>query len=187
MDFEKICRERFSVRSFSDRKVGRETVGEILALVRQAPTALNQQPYRVLVADGDEALQKLQSAKTTLYGAGTVLILCSDRSRAWANRYSGETDVLIDMGILTATALYAATEYGVDSCCVCNFDPAAVKRAFDMPDHLVPDALILLGYRTADARPSERHTMRRPVGEFTDWLSSDGCGHAASCPNSGEQ
>lgn len=171
MNFREICRERYSVRSFSARRVERETLDGILALLRLAPTALNHQPYRVFVAESDKALGKLkESAKATLYGAKTVLILCSDRSRAWANRYSGETDVLIDMGILTATALYAATEYGVDSCCVCNFDPDAVKRAFDMPDHLVPDALILLGYRTSDARPSERHDLRREVSGFTDFV-----------------
>lgn len=171
MNFREICRERYSVRSFSVRRVERETLDGILALLRLAPTALNHQPYRVLVAKSDEALGKLEeSAKATLYGAKTVLILCSDRSRAWANRYSGEDDVLLDMGILTATALYAAQEYGVDSCCVCNFDPAAVREAFSLPGHLTPDALILLGYRTSDARPSERHDLRRPTEAFTDFV-----------------
>ena len=171
MNFREICRERYSVRSFSARRVERETLDGILALLRLAPTALNHQPYRVLVAESDEALGKLEeSAKATLYGAKTVLILCSDRSRAWANRYSGEDDVLLDMGILSETALYAAQEYGVDSCCVCNFDPAAGREAFSLPGHLTPDALILLGYCTSDARPSERHDLRRPTEAFTDFV-----------------
>ena len=63
-----------------------------------------------------------------------------------------------------------AQEYGVDSCCVCNFDPAAVREAFSLPGHLTPDALILLGYRTSDARPSERHDLRRPTEAFTDFV-----------------
>lgn len=144
---------------------------KILSLVRLAPTALNHQPYRIIAAESDEALRKLgEDAKATLYGAKSVLVLCSDRDCAWANRYSGESGILLDMGILTATALYAAEECGVDSCCVCNFDPAAVCGAFSLPGYLSPDALILLGYRTPDCRPSERHDLRREVGEFTDFV-----------------
>lgn len=171
MNFDDICRERYSVRSFSGRRVSPETVGRILDAVRLAPTALNHQPYRVLVAQSDEALQKLSAdAKATLYGARTVLVLCSDRSRGWSNRYSGESGILLDMGILTATALYAATACGVDSCCVCNFDPDALRTAFSLPTELTPDALILLGYRAPDCRPSDRHDLRREAPEFTDHI-----------------
>lgn len=170
MSFEEICRERFSVRSFSERQVEPETLERILGMIRLAPTALNHQPYRIQVAQSDAALAKLVGAKATLYGARTVLLLCSDRDLAWANRYSGEPGILIDMGIVTATALYAATACGVDSCCVCNFDPDAVHRAFDLPDHLSVDALILLGYRTEGCLPSDRHNLRRSTEEFTDRL-----------------
>ena len=171
MDFGEICRARFSARSFSERRVASETVNNILEQIRLAPTALNHQPYRVLVAESDEALQKLsEEAKAPLYGAKTVLVLCSDRSHGWSNRYSGESGILLDMGILTATALYAATACGVDSCCVCNFDPDALRTAFSLPTELTPDALILLGYRAPDCRPSDRHDLRREAPEFTDHI-----------------
>lgn len=176
MNFGEICEKRYSARAFSDVPVDRQTVAGILSLIRLAPTALNHQPYRVIVAQGAAALRGLAEAKATLYGAKTVLVLCSERDRGWANRYSGEAGVLLDMGIVTATALYAAREYGVESCCVCNFDPAALSRNFALPANLTPDALILLGYPAPECRPSDRHTDRRAVADFTEWRG-DGAGN----------
>lgn len=167
MDFKKICKERYSTRDFSDRKADEKTVGQILELIRLVPTALNRQPYKILVAESDEAIKKLKKAKAVLYNAKTVLIICSDRANAWANRYSGETDVLIDVGIVVATALYAAKEFGLNSCCICNFDPELVKKEFDLPQNLTADALIALGYKSECDKPSERHFARKNIEQLT--------------------
>ena len=63
--------------------------------------------------------------------------------------------------------MYAATEHGLDSCCVCNFDPALLHGEFDLPDNMTADALILLGYKCEDCKPSERHFLRKSAEEFT--------------------
>ena len=168
MDFEEICKERYSTRDFSDKKADEKEVGRILKMIRFAPTALNRQPYKILVVESDEAIKKLESSKAVLYNSKTVLIICSDRANAWANRYSGETDVLIDTGIVVATALYAATECGLESCCICNFDPELLKREFGLPENLTADALIALGYKSENDKPSGRHFMRRSVDDFSE-------------------
>lgn len=168
--FDRICRSRFSVRDFEDKRVEQEAVATVLEAMRLAPTALNHQPYRVIVAESDAALSKLSDeAKATLYGAKTVLILCSESDNHWSNRYNGEDHTLLDIGIVTATALYAATAANIDSCCVCNFDPMALHRAFSLSEALCPEALILLGYRSGAAQPSPRHELRRAVSDFTEW------------------
>lgn len=170
MDFDKICESRFSARNFSDIRVSEKKIRQIIEIIRLAPTALNHQPYKIIVANSDKAIEKLNRAKATLYNAKSVLIICSDRDNTWANRYSGENGILLDIGIITATALYAAAEHGLDSCCVCNFDSALLHGEFDLPDNLIVDALILLGYKTEDCKPSERHSIRRAAEEFTEWL-----------------
>lgn len=167
MDFEQICQSRYSVRSFGERKAETTKIHNILNSIRQAPTALNHQPYKIVVADTVEAIEKLKRAKAALYEAKTVLIVCSERDNAWSNRYSGENYLLLDIGIVVATALYAAKENGLDSCCVCNFDPAELKKEFSLDSNLTADALILLGYASDTATPSERHFIRRAIDEFT--------------------
>lgn len=167
MNFDKICEDRFSAREFSDIKVSDKQIRKIIELIRLAPTALNNQPYKIVVANSDSAIDKLKKANATLYNAKSVLIICSDRNNVWANRYSGENDILIDIGIITATALYAATEYGLDSCCVCNFDPQLLGKEFDLPDNITADALILLGCKSEECKPSERHFIRKTLEEIT--------------------
>ena len=168
MDFETICKERYSTRDFSDKKADEKAVRRVLETVRLAPTALNRQPYKIFIVDSEEGIERLEKSKAVLYHAKTVLIISSDRANAWANRYSGETDVLIDIGIVVATALYAAKECGLESCCVCNFDPERLKKEFELPENLTADALIALGYKSDDDKPSERHFMRRRVEEFAE-------------------
>ena len=132
MDFDKICESRFSARNFSDIRVSEKKIRQIIELIRLAPTALNHQPYKIIVANSDKAIEKLNRAKATLYNAKSVLIICSDRDNTWANRYSGENGILLDIGIITATALYAAAEHGLDSCCVWAIKPKTANRPNDI-------------------------------------------------------
>ena len=49
MEFEKVLSERYSVRSFSEKKVEREKVEKILHAAALAPTAKNNQPQKIFV------------------------------------------------------------------------------------------------------------------------------------------
>ena len=49
MEFEKLIRERYSVRKFSAEQVSKADLAAILEAARVAPTAVNKQPFRLLV------------------------------------------------------------------------------------------------------------------------------------------
>ena len=49
MDFAKLAAERYSLRKFSDRPVEAEKLAAVLESGRNAPTAHNFQPQRILV------------------------------------------------------------------------------------------------------------------------------------------
>lgn len=55
MNFMDLARERFSVRKYSDRVIEREKLDRILEAGRMAPTAKNQQPYKIYVIQSEEA------------------------------------------------------------------------------------------------------------------------------------
>ena len=59
MDFLELTKNRFSCRSFSDRKVEKEKIDKILEAGRVAPTAMNIQPQRILVLQDKEKLEAL--------------------------------------------------------------------------------------------------------------------------------
>lgn len=49
MEFSKLAKKRYSVRSYNGKKVEKEKLEKILEAAHVAPTAANLQPVRLLV------------------------------------------------------------------------------------------------------------------------------------------
>ena len=165
-----IFEKRYSVRKFSREKVDKQTLNEILEKVRLSPTALNLQPYFIYIAQTEDGLKKVAKALAPDYGSSTILIVCSDRNNSWENRYSGQENILQDIGIISATILYAAKANDVDSCYVCNFNPEILRNELELADGVYPESLIYLGYPDEECKPSERHYQRRLLSEFAYYI-----------------
>ena len=54
MDFLKVIKERRSIRAFKPDPVPKETIEEILKLAILAPSAINLQPWDLIVVTGEE-------------------------------------------------------------------------------------------------------------------------------------
>ena len=170
MDFEKICLNRFSVRSFADKPVDRETIAKITALARIAPSARNRQPYEIFIADSDESVAKITDANAMTFGAKLVFVVCSDSNGYWCNRFSGRDFTLQDIGIVATTIMYACEEYGLGSVYVCAFDPSKVKKNLSLPDNLLPECLIVAGYKGENAKPSAMHAERKSADKLFHFI-----------------
>ncbi len=133
MDFEKICEERYSVRAFADKMPEEEKIEKLLAMARLAPTACNNQPYEIFVLRSEEAIAKIREITPCAFDAPLVFVVCADEEKSWRNSFSGEPSVLQDIGIVTTTLMYGATELGLASTYVCHFDPERVKKEFLCP------------------------------------------------------
>ena len=58
MDFLKIAKQRYSVRSYKKQPVEKEKLDKILEAAHAAPTAANLQPVRLIVVQSEEGLGK---------------------------------------------------------------------------------------------------------------------------------
>ena len=59
MEFDKVIRERCSVRRFSDREISKEVIDKILEAGRIAPKAKNIQPFKIYFVSSEEAAKLL--------------------------------------------------------------------------------------------------------------------------------
>jgi nitroreductase len=66
----------------------------------------------------------------------------------------------VDAGIVTTQMMLEAAELGLGSTWVGYFDPACLRTAFDIPEHLIPVALLPIGYPREDCTPSPFHENR---------------------------
>ncbi len=165
MDFLQLAKDRYSVRSFSDKKVEKEKLDYILEAGRVAPTACNNQPQRVLVVQSEEALAKWRRCTRCHFNEQLVLITCYDREQVWHRSYDGHDSGDVDASIVTTHQMLAAWEKGVGSTWIMFFDPDAVKAEFNLPDNIVPVSALAMGYAAEDAKPSDRHGSKKDAKE----------------------
>lgn len=163
MNFGELTSARYSSRSYTDEKVGREAVEAILEAGRLSPTACNRQPVRVIAAVSEDALRKVSGA-ANIYGAPLAFVICADRSSCWKRPYDGMLSADIDASIVTAQMMYRATELGLGTVWICMFDPAAVSEAFGLGEDMVPVNILAAGHSADSTSPN--HGVRIPMSEF---------------------
>ena len=168
MDFLETAKKRYSVRSYSDRKVEKEKLDKILEAAHVAPTAANLQPVRLIVAQA-EGLEKIRKG-ANIYGAPLAVLVCADHDRAWVRPFDQKQTGDIDASILTDHMMLEATELGLGSVWVCYFNPDIIRKEFHLPDHLEPVSLLAIGYPDEEAASQERHSQTRiPVNELVSY------------------
>lgn len=164
--FSDLAKARFSVRKFDGRPVPKRKLQKILEAGRVAPTAKNNQPQKVYVLESKEAIEKINSVCSCIYGATTDLVVCYDKSLIWHNPLDAEVNSgQIDTSIVLTHMMLEAQEQGVNSCWVCYFNPKEVSQALNLPENVVPVSLMPLGFGCEDVVPSPNHTRIRDAEE----------------------
>ncbi len=146
--FYSLVRNRYSCREYSDRPVSDETLMAVLDMARLAPSACNRQPWMFLIADGDDERQAILDSykRDWIRSAPRFIITLGDHSAAWHRPEDGKDHTDVDVSIAVEHICLAATALDLGTCWVCNFDPAVIRKSFNLPDHLEPVAIIPIGY-----------------------------------------
>ena len=168
MELEKVIEERFSVRSFSTKKVKKEKLDKILHYGNLAPTAKNKQPQRIYVVESTEGLEKIDRISKCRYNAQTVLIVCSNMDEIFVNDSFDTAD--IDASIVTTHMMLEAYNLGVDSIWIELFDHLKIKEEFNIPENYKPVVIMPLGYREEGVEPSIMHTTKKDLSEIVKYV-----------------
>ena len=163
MEFEKLITERYSVRNFKPEHVTDEDISKILNAGHVAPTGCNFQPQRILVLNTDESLEKLKKCTKCHFDAPCAMLVCYNEEESWKRPYDGALSAPVDAAIVTTHMMLEAHNIGVGSCWVMHFNPTAVREEFNIPDNVIPTALLVMGYPSDEAKPFEFHDKFRPL------------------------
>lgn len=181
MDFLEIAQKRYSCRKYSDKKIDRETLLELVKVARLAPSACNSQPWHFVLIDDADKIE--QVAKATQKGglgfinkftptAKAFLVLVKEKpgfSEKMAKVMTSRDYTPYDIGIVTATITYRATELGLGSCILGWFDEDKIKEILSVPKKHFVDLVIALGYpETADV-PEKRRKDESEVLSFNSY------------------
>ncbi|HEX7508111.1 MAG TPA: nitroreductase family protein [Polyangia bacterium] len=160
MDFQELIRVRRSLRGYKSDPIGEDVLYRVLGAGRIAPTAANLQPFHLVVVTDSEVRARMKEvyARDWFYTAPVIVVGCVEPSKAW-QRADGFNAAEIDLGIVMDHIILAATEEGLATCWVCNFDEAKTREILGIPPEVRVIAMTPLGFPNAAPRPFARKRL----------------------------
>ncbi len=167
-----IIKERFSVRSYTDRAIEEEKLGLILESARLAPSASNSQPWHFYVVRNRDKIRELSKKMplgTSVVGnafiaeaavviaatAGPIGLLHKAMSFIVNKKW-----YYLDLGIALEHMVLSAWEQGIGSCWIGWFDEKKVRALLGIPKDREVVALLTLGYPKEGPPPFPKHRKR---------------------------
>lgn len=166
MEYEKLIKERYSVRNFRAEHISEEDISKILEAAHKAPTGCNYQPQRILVLNTDESIEKLKKCTKCHFNAPTAMLVCYNEDESWKRVYDGALSAPVDAAIVATHMMLAAHNVGAGCCWVMHFDPYAMREEFYIPNNIKPLALLVMGYPSDTSEPLDMHNTFRPLEEI---------------------
>jgi nitroreductase len=156
VNVEDAIRERRSIRQYADRPVERALLEWVMKAGIWAPTGSNKQPWAFIAVTEPATLHQIKVVSPgMLWEAKALVCICSDQRKA-GTFPMGPTLALCDCAMAAQNMMLVALERGLGSCVMRSTNMAALREILDIPDHLQPELLLMLGYCDAPPPPAPR-------------------------------
>jgi nitroreductase len=167
MDALECIATRRSVRKFLDIPVEFEKVGNVLDAGRFAPSAGNLQDWKfILITDGKmrESISRACVEQFWVGSAPVLIVVCTEpeKTKRFYGR-SGEKYSIQNGAAVVQNMLLAANAEGLGSCWVGAFEDEAIKRILGIPDNVLIQAIVPLGYADENVPMPLRFTLENTV------------------------
>jgi nitroreductase len=169
MEFSELIKTRYSVRAYKPDPVEDEKLQKVLEAARLAPTAVNRQPFQLIVIHTKGREEELNR----IYGRDwfvqppLVIAICGVPDLAWSRR-DGMNYYTVDVTIAMDHLILAATDLGLGTCWIGAFDPDAAREVLGLPDTVEPIAFTPLGYPADEPREKKRKPLSELV-RYENW------------------
>lgn len=127
MDVLEAINQRRSIRKYEEKAVEKEKLLTSLEAVRLAPSAMNRQPYTLIVISHPEAINQLSSVCNQPWEAPLIIAICAFPKDAWV-RADGEEYWKADAAVAMTNLSLAAWAEGLGTCWIAAFKEEAVKK-----------------------------------------------------------
>ncbi len=169
-----IIRKRRSIRLYEEKPVEQEKLNRVLEACRLAPSADNRQPWRFIVVTNDEVKEKLRASydEEWFVSAPVIIIGCAVPKEAWV-RMDGQEYWMVDVAIAMQNMILVATELGLGTCWIADFDEEAARKALKLSQSVRIVAMTPLGYPTEKKRPVRNRKSLSEIVHYDSWRA--GC------------
>ena len=159
MDVLEAIHSRRSIRKYTDETVAPETIKELLSAAMSAPSAVNAQPWAFIVIDDRELLDEIPQYSpyaAMTHEAPLAILVCGNTSLEKAPGFWVQ-----DCSAAIQNLLLAAHALGLGAVWTGIYPMEdrveGFRKAFELPEHVIPLGLVPLGYPAQKAGPQDRY------------------------------
>lgn len=176
MEIDDLIKKRRTIRRFQQKPIDQEVLISLVECARLAPSGANLQPLEFIIVEDIELrdpLFKCLNWAGYIAPAGNppegyqpmayIAVLVNLKIRE--KRYE------FDVGAAVENILISASGKGIASCWVGNFKPEDVGYLLKLPEHILPIAVIALGY------PAEESVVEPYSDSIKYWKDENGTYH----------
>lgn len=160
--FEAIFNRR-SIRKYTSDTVSDEQLEKIIEAGMYAPSAVNTKPWHFIIFRNKrtiESIIEVHQHAHMLKDASAGILICYDTQLQHDEGYGP-----VDCSAATQTMLLAAHALGLGACWVGVYPRQnridALHKLFELPEHVVPFAVISVGFPAEERRRPERFLKDR--------------------------
>ncbi len=179
MDTYKLILKRRSIRRFKPDNISFDILKKLVNTGRLAPSAANLQPIEYIIIEDNKIKSRVfKTLKWAGYispagnppagqepAAYIVLAVNTDIKPTGADK---------DVGAACENIILSALSYGIGSCWIESMDKAELQKILQVPDRLIINSVIALGY------PNEQPMLEElsdPYASIEYWKDDNGCLH----------
>jgi nitroreductase len=158
-----IVLARRSIRRYAPQPVPADLVDSLLAAAMAAPSAGNQQPWQFIVSTKRSLLDRVPDCHPYAYmmtEAKLGILVCADLTQV-----TNEGFWVQDCSAATQNLLIAAQALGLGAVWLGVYPReervSGLRHLFSVPDHVVPFALVALGFPAEQKPPAGRFDRAR--------------------------
>ena len=167
MDLDSCIKGRRSCRDYQDKSVPMELIGELIESASFAPSAGNLQNWSFIVVTDDKKRYEISVAclKQMWMNKAPVFILICNRKKRVTSLFEerGEIYAIQNCAIAAQNIMLKAHDLGLGTCWVGSLDTEAIRRILKIPDDVMPESVITVGY----PNNFEQEIQREPIDMIT--------------------
>lgn len=160
---------RRSIRKYINEPISSEKIESLLRAAMQAPSARNSQPWEFIVTTSTKILEKIPKFHpyaSMVPGAGAAVLVCGNTKLQKETAY-----ILQDCSAAIQNLLLEAVHQELGAVWLGVYPREERMKGmielFNLPDHIIPVALISIGIPAEVPEPEDR--FRKEIIHFDCW------------------
>lgn len=160
MSILETIKSRRSIRTFQDRPLPKEIIGQLIEAIVWAPSAGNLQSRKFYLIHNQAIKESLvQAAWRQTFIAQAPLVLVGCVNLQIKSHYGTRGTTLYapqDVAASVQNVMLLAREAGLGTVWVGAFNESAVAKILNLPEHLRAVAIVPVGYPNEEPEPPKR-------------------------------